>query len=147
MIIFGLMHLKLGLSRSWSPHDSLCHTVLPHDVWTTTESSESARVMVTPDFGRGGGSILNFGISLHWTMMLTGFAGTPRDQRTKEKHNVIRIMDNTSLIAGENYGDCSLLFAQILQLHLRTGAVVGYCLLPSCIVSIALKYFLSCSSC
>lgn len=80
-------------------------------------------------------------------MMLTGFAGTPRDQRTKEKHNVIRIMDNTSLIAGENYGDCSLLFAQILQLHLRTGAVVGYCLLPSCIVSIALKYFLSCSSC
>lgn len=38
-------------------------TVFPHDVRTTTESRQSVRVMVTPDLGRGGVSILNFGVS------------------------------------------------------------------------------------
>lgn len=46
-------------------------------------------------------------------------------------------MHSTSLIPGEkNYEDYCLHFAQILQLPLHVGAVVGYCLLLFCTVSI-----------
>lgn len=136
MIIFGVILLKLGPNRSQSPHNSLCHichTVFLCDVETTTESSESVRVMATLDFERGGESIVNFGFSLHCTMLVMGFAATAKGPMHNRKP---QIFHNTSLIAGEkNDENYCLLFAWTLQLCIHLWTVVGCCHLPFCVVS------------
>lgn len=114
--------------------------MFPCDVRITTKAIKILWVMVTLDFGRSMGKYSKFWVFSVLTSVGYGICSYHQGTNT-QKEKTRQIINNTSLVARENNGNYSsfpfalLLFAQILKLHLHIRAVVGFCLLPFCIVS------------